>query len=253
MFLYIIHNSHDIIHIMNRTKPSSRRPPGLSFIYLKTAADEGSIVVNSCNLSALAPRQKDCHEFKASVGYSARPCLEKQNTKRNETKNISQPPLLGVGCFTQVIDWCYLWPIKARWGRGPRYDPIRHASRAQGRAFAGSLVRGSLSPAIFTLDRSAEPASRGASGLSAAGGGGGRGRHGECCPVGVPFPPLCRAQMVWHQEACTGLSSRPLVALGLDVAEPPHSLTLQGHQSSAAPFSWFRLRCHSCYVCCPTA
>lgn len=96
-------------------------------------------------------------------------------------------------------------------GRGLRCDPIRHAPRAQGRAFAGSLVRGSLSHAIFTLDPSAEPGSPGVSGLSAAGGG--PGRHGECCPqepAGFRFPPLCRVQMVWLREACSGLSSQLL-------------------------------------------
>lgn len=101
-------------------------------------------------------------------------------------------------------------------GRGLMCDPIRNASRAQGRAFAGSLVRGSLSPAIFTLDSSAERGCPGASGLSAARGG--QGRHGECCPqepLEFPFPLHCRVQMVWLREACAGQSSQPLSPSGL--------------------------------------
>lgn len=139
-------------------------------------------------------------------------------------------------------------------GRGLRGGPIRSAARAQGRALAGSLVRGggALSRAIFTFDRSVELGCPGASGQSAAGGG--RGRHGECCPqepAGFRFPPLCPVQAVRLCEAYAGLSPQA-VSLGLDVAEPPHSLTLQGHLSSAALFSWSRLRCHSCCVRCLT-
>lgn len=112
----------------------------------------------------------------------------------------------------------------------------------------GSLVRGALSRAIFTFERAAEAGCWGASGQSAAGGG--RGRHGECFPqepAGFRFPSLCRVQAVWLREACAGLSSQP-VSLGLDVAEPPRSLTLQGHLSSAVPFSWSRLGHLLCLV-----
>lgn len=118
----------------------------------------------------------------------ARPCLEKQNTKQNK-KHFAVAtiwgslPYLSHGLVLSVVN-------QGTIGRGLMCDPIRNASRAQGRAFAGSLVRGSLSRAIFALDPSAEPGCRGASGLSAARGG--RGRHGECCPSCFLGFAVCR-------------------------------------------------------------
>jgi hypothetical protein len=50
---------------------------------VKKKALELGVVVQSCNLSTLRPRQED-REFKASLGYPARPHYKQTDNKNKE-------------------------------------------------------------------------------------------------------------------------------------------------------------------------
>lgn len=237
IFLCIVHHSRDL---MNRIKPQSRHPPRV------TAADKGCIAVNSCNPSTLQLRRKDCHGFKAGAGYTAKTFSQKTKYKTagKKKKTFAAATIQAIEPCS-AMGWCHLPSLKAGWGRRLGYYPIRRACRARGRALSGLLVRGSLSHAIFALDRSDEPGGRGASGLSAAGGG--RGRHGECCPQEPAGPLLSsavpRAAALAPGGLC-GAEPSGFGGLALDVAEPPHAPTRRGDPSSAVS----RPPCHSCCV-----